>query len=73
MVVSKIQNTNHNDGDDGEDDDDDDDDDDVDDDKILVQMAISKIRIPNKFPFIVQCIVDCGCVGTLLLSKRHLL
>ena len=69
MVVSKIQNTNHNDDeDDGEDDDDD-----VDDDKILVQMAISKIRIPNKFPFIVQCIVDCGCVGTLLLSKRHLL
>ena len=68
MVVSKIQNTNHNDGDDGEDDGDDDDDD-----KILVQMAISKIRIPNKFPFIVQCIVDCGCVGTLLLSKRHLL
>ena len=60
MVVSKIQNSNHNDGDDG------------DDDKILVQMAISKIRIPNKFPFIVQCIVDCGCVGTLLLSKRHL-
>ena len=70
MVVSKIQNTNHNDGDDGEDDGDDDD---VDDDKILVQMAISKIRILNKFPFIVQCIVDCGCVGTLLLSKRHLL
>ena len=68
MVVSKIQNTNHNDGDDGEDDGDDDDDD-----KILVQMAISKIRIPNKFPFIVHCIVDCGCVGTLLLSKRHLL
>ena len=68
MVVSKIQNTNHNDGDDGEDDGDDDDDD-----KILVQMAISKIRITNKFPFIVQCIVDCGCVGTLLLSKRHLL
>ena len=67
MVVSKIQNTNHNDGDDGEDDGDDDDD------KILVQMAIYKIRIPNKFPFIVQCIVDCGCVGTLLLSKRHLL
>ena len=50
MVVSKIQNTNHNDGDDGEDDDDDDDVDD--DDKILVQMAISKIRILNKFPFI---------------------
>ena len=36
-------------------------------------MAISKIRITNKFPFIVQCIVDCGCVGTLSLSKRHLL